>query len=495
MQRHLVRGQMSGWFYFGRVVGPLAMLGGAVTAVFEPGVGAFIFGVGLLLTLILETSAFVVRRGRCWLEVQDTGFTVIDRRGQRQYRDDEVHAIAYSTQANYSNGEENGFTRRATLWLAREPQPLRMQNLYKKNQVDPLAPLLGRLIDLLRDGFDAALQAGHAIEGDGWRLTQTELFFRRASQDDSLRLAEVAAIENRDGKMGVWRKGMDEPYVQFSNDGRNVWLLRMLVSSRMVEDAQPAEQDPAALGRILFQRKAGKGVLVLLAVVAAIAVPIGLGMAVFATELPLRLIGVAIALGSPLLVFAAYAYSKSNFRCHERGVYKAGFLGEKKLMYSEVGSFTYSATRHYHNGAYVGTHLSLKFDPLPGSKSPAIHYSAQVTNADNDLDELRDFVAGVVASRMGRELAEGHAVPWTKNMIFRPEGIEYTPSGFFGRKATSLLSYENYGGWNMDQGVFHLFERGNTKAVMNEQSSEANFYPGFFLLLQMFHQEQSVGAQ
>lgn len=493
-QRYLVRGETSAWFLVGRILGPLAMVGGAATWLFEPFVGAFIFGLGLLLTVIFEISAFVVRRRRCWIEVQDAGFTVIDRRGERSYRDDEVHSIAYSSKNNFSNGEPSGYTRTCILWLLKEPQPLRMENRFKQNQADPLAGFIDRLIELLHDGFNAALEAGHAISGDGWRLTQQELFFRRQSREESLRMEEISAVESREGKMGVWRKGTDEPYVQFPVDGRNVWLLRLLVQSRL-QDQQSAEgPQEGGLGRILFQRRPGLGTVVGLAGAGLIAPPLGIGLMLAANDTTMFVAGLISLIASPLLLLGAWACKKSNFRCHEWGVYKAGITGESRLMYNAVSSFSYSATRHYHNGVYTGTHLTLRFEPMPGSKDFAIQYSTQVKNDDADLDELRDFVSGVIAVRLRREYDQGASVAWTRNMTFRPEGIEYTPSGFFGKKQTALLTHENYGGWNMDQGVFYLFERGKPKAVMSEQVSEANFYPGFFLLLGLYHQQQEASA-
>jgi len=491
-QRYLVRGETSGWFLFGRVLGPLAMIGGGIVWAFEPTVGIVIFGVGVLLTLIFEISALVLRARRRWIEVRDDGFTVIDSRGERSYRDDEVHSIAYSVKNNYSNGTLSGYTRTCILWLLNEPQPLDMENRFKQNQPDPLASFVDRLIDLLYDGFNAALEAGHAISGDGWRLAQQELFFRRAGREESLRLEEIAAVESREGKMGVWRKGMDEPYVQFPVNGRNVWLLRRLVMSRLIEDEQSTEPPKDGLGRVLFQRRPGMGVIAGLAIAGIVAPIVGIGLLIAGTEMAMWIVGAILVIAGPLLLLGAYACKKSNFRCQEWGVYQAGMTGEKRLLYSEVASFSYSATRHYHNGAYTGTHLSLQFTPMPGANGKAINYSTQVKNEDADLDELRDFVGGVIAARMRRDFDSGMIVPWTRNMNFRPDGIEYTPSGFFGKKQTALVTHENYGGWNMDQGVFYLFERGKKGAVMSEQVSEGNFYPGFFLLLSLYHQEQEA---
>jgi hypothetical protein len=269
-------------------------------------------------------------------------------------------------------------------------------------------------------------------------------------------------------------------------------LLRRLIQSRLKENEQANQHPQDGLGRILFQRKAKPITIIVLVVLAVILPLVGIAFVLFPTETAMFVAGVIMILAGPLLGLAAYSCSKSNFRCHEWGVYQAGMTGEKRLMYTEVASFSYSATRHYHNGAYTGTQLQLSFQPLSGAKSAAITYGTQVNNEDADLEQLRDFVARVVSGRMASELAEGRPVQWTKNMIFMPEGIQYTPSGFFGKGQTQFLPHENYGGWNMDQGVFYLFERGKPKSVMSENVGEANFYPGFFLLLDLYHSEQEA---
>jgi hypothetical protein len=490
--RYLVRGELSTAFTVGRFLGPIAILVGIVVLLAAPPAGIFIIAVGVLLTVIFELSATMTRMKRCWIEVRESSFLVTDRAGTREVRDDEVQSIAYSSTTNFSNGSPSGFTRKCSLWLSKEPRPIEMENRFKQGQVDPLGNFIGRLIDLLHDGFDAAITAGHAIEGDAWRLTQSELSFRLNNRDEVLRLDEIAAIESREGKMGVWRKGQDEPYVGFPVNGRNVWLLRRLMQSRLKEDDAANEPPKDGLGRILFQRKSSIGTVVGVAVLGVILPIVGIAFVLFPVATEMFIAGVVMIIAGPLLVLAAYSLLRSNFRCHEWGVYQRTMTAEKRLLYSEVASFTHSATRHYHNGAYTGTQLSMTFVPLPGAKSGTIQYGTQVRNEDADLDGLRDFVSKVIAGRMGRELSEGRLVPWTKSMTFRPDGIEYTPGGFFGKKPSQFLPHAEYGGWNMDQGVFYLFQRGQPKAVMSVQSSEANFYPGFFLLLDLYHREPAA---
>ena len=54
-----------------------------------------------------------------------------------------------------------------------------------------------------------------------------------------------------------------------------------------------------------------------------------------------------------------------------------------------------------------------------------------------------------------------------------------------GRKEPHFLPYDAYGGCNLNEGVFYLFVKGNSKAVMTEQCNAANFFPGYYLLLMM----------
>jgi hypothetical protein len=493
--RYLVCGEVSGWFTAGRFLGPLAIVVGLGLLLVEPVAGLAILAAGFLVTLVMEAAALIARRRRRWIEMHDDGFTVIDSHGERHIRDEQVHSLAYSAKDNYSNGEPSGWTRLCKLWVSGESQPIELNSTFKQGHGDPVDSLLVRLIDMLEEGFNGALDHGLALAGDGWRLTKNEFYFQRGSQEQAMRLDEISAVETREGKMCVWQKGIDEPVVRLPVDGRNVWLMRNLVLPRLKTDEAAESADPNSLGRILFQRRPGMGTVVGLAIAGFVVALVGIGLLLGSSEVGGMIFGGIMMVAGPCLGIGSYACAKSNFRCHERGVYQAGMFGEKRLMYTDVASFSYGATRHYHNGVYTGTALALNFDPLPGVEGGSISYTTTVKNDDDDLDELRDFVAGVIANRMRQQLAAGHPVPWTRNMIFRPDGIEYTPSGFFGRKQTSFIPSSQYGGWNMDQGVFYLFHQGTNGAVMSEQVSEPNFYPGFFLLLSLYHSETETAEE
>jgi len=179
----------------------------------------------------------------------------------------------------------------------------------------------------------------------------------------------------------------------------------------------------------------------------------------------------------------------SVFRCHENGVWKQTPLGARSLRYDDVGRFQYSAVKHYHHGAYLGTQITMRFVPAtPGAKT--FKYSTRTKGEDDDLERLRDSVSRNLAQRMAEKFAAGEVVPWTKNMEFTTDGIRYRAIGFVGRKLSEVLRWEDYVRWEMSGGTIRLFARGIKKAVMTEQAAAENFWPGFYFLQRLMHDER-----
>ena len=131
--------------------------------------------------------------------------------------------------------------------MLKEPKPIEMHNTFKKNHEDPLA---GFMTDCSTCCMTASTRrsppdtASMAMAGG---LCRTSCFFAVTAATSRF-ARRIAAVESREGKMGVWRKGMDEPYVGFPINGRNVWLLRRLVQSRLKEDEQSNEPPKDGLG-------------------------------------------------------------------------------------------------------------------------------------------------------------------------------------------------------------------------------------------------------
>ena len=168
-------------------------------------------------------------------------------------------------------------------------------------------------------------------------------------------------------------------------------------------------------------------------------------------------------------------------RCHARGVCRIKNGTTTEMRYDEVAVFSYSATRNYHNGAYTGTILTMRFESTDGRK---LDYSTTVRNADDALDNMREHVSRVVAAGMKRRLDAGKRVFWTDRVTFEPDGIAIAgKSGLFGKGDDLFVEWDDVADVGMDQGNFALFARGRTKAVYETPVSTPNFFPGFYLLL------------
>ncbi len=483
-ERHLVRGQTSGWFIAGRFLGPVVMVAGVIMMFATDLAGGIaVVVIGLLVVAFMEALAAIKRSQRVWIEVLPDGFIVADRKGQREHRDHEVVSISYSWKQIFNNGDPAGYTRKCQLWFTAAPQVV-MDTNYKEGEVDPLGGLIDRILQLLKAGYAAAIEHGIPVHGDGWQLTKQELRCTQKGHEEAISLGEISAVETYEGNMGVWLRGQDLPTAKFPIDGRNVWLLPALLEpyiSKQTADGPPQ----SGLGRVLFNRKSTKTAAVGCYLASAICLLGGIPLILFGLREPGAMVaGVIAVLLVPVFILCGWHFTVAQFRCHEWGVFQAGMFGQQQLLYKDVAWFSYNAVRHFHNGVYTGTALSLKFDPMPGAGAP-IAYSTSVQGADDDIEKLKDFISRVIAGQMHERLAAGEEVRWTNNLTFRPDGIVYRPAGWVGRKEPAFLPFEQYGGYNLDQGVFYLFAKGTPKAVMTENFSEANFFPGYYLLLMM----------
>jgi len=370
-----------------------------------------------------------------------------------------------------------------------------MENTIPANQADPLAELIARLLDGLTQRLEQALARGGTVVGDGWQLTRGGLTLGRSPGEMQLALSEITAVDPFDDKMCVWRRGQDEACAKLPLSSRNAYLLPALLQPLIPGQADVGGADsPTGLGRVLFERRPQPALTVVLIVIGGIMSLVGAIVLTTGGVGDLWPLALLIP-GGLILAGAGAALRLSNFRCHERGVWQKSLFGQKLLRYSDIGSFTYSAMRHYHNGAYTGTHLSMHFKPIAPQAGSAIRFGTTVQGDDDDLDKLRDVISQAIAVRMASELAAAQTVAWTSNLQISPQGIRYRPAGMFGRKDFEFLPFESYGGHSLDKGVFYLFSNLQPKPVTNEQCSAENFFPGFVLLLQVCHAPPSDSPQ
>ena len=486
-ERILVRGELSYWVHVGRVAGAIALVAGLIVGLAGPVWGWVLAAVGGVIWLIMEAVAFYARWVRTWATIDAVGFTVHDRRGTREIRDTNVAAMALFHKQNFNDSSVASITRTLRIWTEKDTEPVIMHGTIQTGQVDPLAMLIHRMHDAVVLRLERDLAQGLAVSGDGWRLDRLALSIGRPPAEVQLPLAAITAIEQFDGKLCIWGRGQDEAAARVDPGGRNTYVLPALLATRIATpEEKPAQQ--TELGRILFQRRPKRGMIAafliagvfLLLIGAACLIP---GMA----RMEFLLWGLALLfLGALSLPWGIWLRSM-NFRVHERGVWQLNLFGQKQLKYEDVGTFKYQAMDHYHNGAYVGTHLTMDFRPITKELGPRIRYSANIRGSDNDLEGLRDQVSRAIAAHMAELFNAGQPVFWTSNLQFLPEGIRYRSAGLFGRKEALVMPYQEYHGYDFQQGTFHLFAKNSPKAVCTEQTNAENFFPGFFLLLLLLH--------
>ncbi len=483
----LVRGEISWLLRWSRIIVPLCLLGTVVLLIFaDRTAGILLTGLVGLIWIGLEVHTALLRAKQMWIRDTGDGFDVIDNREEFHIPDSSVTALAIKTKRNFAGGELKSVFRQFVIWSEEEEQPITLETTLVDKKPDPLATLTTRLQEQVLERSKLDLQAGHPFVGDGWRLDTQGFTWGKPAQQQSIGRNEISACEEFDGQICVWRRGQDDAVARFPTNGRNVCLLPQLLEIQP-KPADAITEDEAGLGRILFERRPRATPRALAYIGGGLLALMGVGL-MFAPEIEAKLIGLVMAPIGVLLMVWGYSMAYSVFRCRERGVHRSGLLGQQELRYVDVGTFTYAATRHYHNGVYVGTHIGLHFIPLPEVKAAKINYSTTIMNEDSSLDELRNFIARAIAAKMATRLAAGETVPWTKNLTFLPNGIEYRPQGFLGRKNVQNLGFDEFGGQAMEQGVFYLFRQGEKKPIMSEPVSAPNFFPGYFLLLMLQQQ-------
>lgn len=455
----------------------MAVIG--LAAAYTPGgdwtLGWIFAASGAALGLMLECRALWKRMNRRWVEIRPDGF-VVSRRGERRdYGDGDVDAVAYASYLSLVNGSVEGTVRRFKLWLCGAARPLTMENRLAPGARDPLQELIDRLIDAAVARAEEQLRQGGAIEGANWRLDSAALHADRARP---IALSDLSAVEERDGNVCVWRRGESNAALKIRVDGRNAAVLLRVLRTRLAE--RPEREAAAglaagALGRVLFERRTGYiPAEVLLGIAALLA-----GGGLF-TPGPLAcfLVGLVFAgAGGATLVMRG-----RTFRCYEGGVAVSSVLSQHTLAFADVDAFTYQAVRRFRNDRYVGTKVSMHFRPRPQCDAQPLTFAAMFYGRDRDLDRLRDFISVIIARQMHERFDREGSVAWTPALTFFADGLEYRPNSVPGEKAAQIVPYARCERWEFAHGTFNIFSPGCDQPIVSEQTSAANFFPGYFLL-------------
>ncbi len=427
-----------------------------------------------------------IQRGWKWLTIEEGKITVKDWKGQYLIPDDAIGSLGFEVKIDYSQGDPVSITRKLGLWTHGKgiPATLHLETTSGIQEESPLQALFDRLYNPLLSKYRDFFTKNGSLVSDTWKLDSRGLTFKDGGTQKTLSLSEIASVGIFDDSLCVWEKKTEEPVFKIPAGGRNAPLMHGLLSEMLPKD-EDKDHDPHldGLGKVLFQRKGSKGVGLFLLLL-SIGFIVGGAFSGFTDNWATGgiLIGVGLVLG--MLGWNSMVW---RFACHEYGVRQVGMFSERKLPYIDVEKFTFSATRMFVNGVYSGTNIALDFDPGTIRTDLRIKYNATVQNVDADLYNLKDHIAGLVGRRMAGILAEGKPVSWTAHLRFLPEALEFTPTGFFGgKKEPIVIPFTRIQGFDLQEGYLHIWETGKEKSVIQEATSECNFYPGYFLLTNLF---------
>jgi hypothetical protein len=457
-------------FYVGTIC--LIVLGGALALVGLMAHPAFFLlalppaGVGV--GILARRSA-----SRCELTVHEQG-VVLSRKGSDEvipYL--QVRDFSLKEEAKLYNGNHAGVVR--SLDFVWSGGRRRAAQFAAADTEDFFAPMLAEVLGKLADAAEARLQKGTPLEGKGWRLDSRGLHVGEEQPVPLNRLAGVSMFEN---KVSFWRSGEELPFLAVAEESPNARLLGVLARRQRTEDERP--QRAGALGRILFQKKATPTSQVLCWLTAGLCFIAGtIASIICAWNGSWGSTAVTLLIGwGAAYAFAAHAINR--FRVYELGVVQRTLFGERMLRYSEITSFSFGATRHYHNGAYTGTALAMGFSAGPGSK-PITHNQTSRGN-DSDLDSLREQVADIVAAQLLHRLERGEVIQWGPSARFTRNGLVVQASKLFGKGEERRAPYDAGLRISIEQGTLHLFIGNETKAAMSCPCAADNFYPGLTML-------------
>lgn len=490
--------------------GGILILAGIVLAVLNNNsmIGFVLGGAGLLLvftSFYIETTRI---RNLMWLTTGPHHFTVTDHIGERNFEDDDIVSIALQYMDNFENGNHTSTTRTFRVWVVAsgdQPELIEMKSKYKVGQPDPAHEFIMRVVKLLKDRADSERLKNQSVLGEGWELTNTKLLIRHAEAGESeTPLSEIVAVQAIEDKLKLWKQGEEQAFASIPIHAANAHILHLLMEEMLAQRGdKPKTVAAGQLGRIIFERKPKKGIgisllcaaglLLAASIIFAVVIAVG-GVEKHEREVML-ILAITFLPVALLMGIAAWITFKTLFRCHEFGLYQRGVFRELTLLYTEVDEFTYSATKHYHKGAYLGTHLKMTFVPDKELNKPKMVFSTTIKNVDNSLDELRDVVAATVGTRMVQEVQAGKAVSWTDSVTLEAGQLRYTPGNWFSKQPEQSISYHNIASFTLHQGKCTIFQRGKPKPIITLGISKRNFFPGYYAFSVLYESAQKRSGE
>ena len=477
------------------------LLGGMVMLRGERPTALLMLAAGLGLIFAGAVLAVVLKQRRRFLEPTADGFVYTTAHSERAYADDDVMCVSLSQQQNYFWGNPQTVTRRFIIWVETASIPERIVCIshLRPGMTDPLEGFVSRIINELHTAAQDAYQHGDRVEGDGWALERGQLLLKSERSTSVISIGDLSAIEIVDDHVNIWRKGNELPIGRIPEKTANAHLLVLMLKDLLPAHNTESEASlPAGhLGRMIFERRPGSrssvifgwslvGLLWFLTLVLILSAVVEQRQRRrMRTTVAAIVFGSLAAAGSSLLTLQR----RARFRRHAFGIHLRGMFTDRRLRYSEIANLSYVALRHYSHGIYNGTTLTMRFVPMPGLGLKPISYSANILNADTELDRLRDEISIAISERM-KDFWNKHGVcPWVPFLQFQGENLSYSRLTFTGRKQPIQIPLASIINFDISDGSFHIWVDGQKKPVVSEETSQPNFFPGLMLFSNLMNRE------
>lgn len=256
----------------------------------------------------------------------------------------------------------------------------------------------------------------------------------------------------------------------------------------MTQTAQVSDADGDALGSLVFQKAFPKSPGIILMVIGTLllAGAIASGKAGAAQDAS---IVSTIAVGAfGLLMMSPGIYllaAEPRTYFHQRGMVSATRWSRRGARYEDVEELAYGMTRVFINGRYQHTQQVMQLNAAKWSKPLRFtHVFTEKADFDasyrayNEVEDVRNTVAAMIAIRMKDKLQAGEAVPWTPQMRLRTTCLEIIEKQGHVRS----VPFSDVAKVDFNDGVFSLWITGEAQPAVNVKVDEVNFFPGYRIL-------------
>ncbi len=488
----LVEGQLRGSDAIGLLVS-VAVAFVSIPAILQgnrPAVA--VLGASTIVAAVAATRLVLTLRRRTRLTTTETGFILENSKGRREFQDGDVVRLAWLERDNYRGADPISTHRCMTLTLSGWPRPLAVRHTVRTDDSsDPWAAFYERVMSSYTSRMAEHLKNNGIVAGPNWSLSNSTLTVGREPNTETFGIDELQDPLVIDEHVTVWRWGERRPVLRVPTESPDALLIETILPTLIEENGAkervPDEDDP--LGRLLFERRVSRVYQVATWLGMGVCMFLGVGLLV-ARQPDTGVFSAVMLGGAALFLVSGLANRKRLFRCHERGVVQESWTGERKLEYSQMHRLTYIEREHVYRSKFTafiavagGISVKMVFEPEPQSPLPTIRIHHSTWTPETSLGLLRDTAALNIAQRMATKIIEGETVPWTKVISFSPEGIHCLPAIVrVGRKG-QLVPYHEIERVDLHDGVFYVWQTGRKSAVTWHDITINNFFPGYYLLL------------